>query len=197
MSPKRLLATTTSREAGSRTTRATRASTRQLSIVICGNSAATSSNTVVPQRHPVTQRVGLRRARDVPSAVVARVLEGVADDPLDAVAGEHGGLDGELGRVPAVDAPAGARVLALGVLAHEDDVDVLRGDARERAVHAAQQPRGRRLTYWSKTWRRVRISPHTVTVSGSRGSPTGPRRIASNASSCSGPSAGIIAPSAR
>ena len=78
----------------------------------------------------------------MPAAVVARVLERVADDPLDPVAGEHGCLDGELGRVAAVDVFARARVLALRVLAHEHDVDVLGRDASERAVHAGQQPRG-------------------------------------------------------
>ena len=141
-------------------------------VVMCGNSAATSSNDVVPQRHPVAQRVGLRRARHVPAAVLARVLERVADDPLDAVAGEHGGLDGELGRVPAVDAPAGA------ARTRPRCSRARRRCRRPRAATPASglcTPRssraGRRLTYWSKTWRRVRISPHTVTVSGTRGSP--------------------------
>jgi hypothetical protein len=89
----------------------------------------------------MAQRVGLRRARDVPAVVGAGVLEGVPDDALDAAPGEHGGLDGELGVVAGVDAAARAAVLALGVLADEDDVDVLGPYARQRARHAGQQAR--------------------------------------------------------
>ncbi len=57
---------------------------------------------------------------------LARQLEGEAVDALDADAREHRGLGGDLLRQPLVHAPAGARVLALGVLADDHPVDVLR-----------------------------------------------------------------------
>ena len=79
MSPNRLLATITSSDAGWLTTRATRASISTLSCSISGYSAATCADDLVPERHRVTQRVGLRGAGHAPAPVRARVLERVAD----------------------------------------------------------------------------------------------------------------------
>ncbi len=64
------------------------------------------------------------------------------DDALDARAREHGRLDADLAGMALVRAPADARVLALGVLAHEHHVDVAGRAARKCARHALEQPHG-------------------------------------------------------
>ena len=53
---------------------------------------------------------------------------------------------------------------------------------------------GRTFAYWSSGWQIASRSPHRVMWSGMSGAPTAPNRIASNARSCSAPSAGIITP---
>ena len=80
---------------------------------------------------------------------VARQLEGEADDALGAAAGEHGGLHRDLGLGAPVDAAADLRVLALGVLAHEDDVD------RPSASPPAAWPRRGRARSGAR-WRTAR-----------------------------------------
>ena len=70
-----------------------------------------------------------------------RQPEGEAHDALDAGAGHHRHVGGGLDRVALVDAAADAGVLALGVLAHDDPVQVLGPAALERAVDAGQDAR--------------------------------------------------------
>ena len=99
--------------------------------------------------------------------------------------------------VPAVDAPAGAGVLALGVLAHDHDVDVLGLTPRERALHARQQPRRAEVHVLVEHLAQGQDEPPHVTCVRAPRVAHRAEKIASNAASCSGPSAGIIAPSAR
>ena len=69
----------------------------------------------------------------------ARQLEGVAHHPVDALSGEDALLHHRLLLGAGVDAPAHLGILALVVLAHDDEVDVRRGAARERRGHAPEQ----------------------------------------------------------
>ena len=65
-----------------------------------------------------------------------REHEGVADDSLDAFSREDTRLDCRFARQVGMDAASRAGVLPLGVLAHEDHVDVGRAAASERARYA-------------------------------------------------------------
>ena len=67
------------------------------------------------------------------------MLEGSADDALGAPAGEHVALDDRLVLRPGVEAPAHRRVLAFGILAEDDHVDVSRLLARQGRSHAGIQ----------------------------------------------------------
>ncbi len=71
-----------------------------------------------------------------------RQREGVLDDALDARAREDRRLDADLAGMALVHATADARVLALGVLAHEQHVDVARRAAGQRARDALEQAHG-------------------------------------------------------
>jgi hypothetical protein len=93
---------------------------------------------LVPEDVAVARRVRLRRARDGAAALRGE-LERVRDHAADAHAREDARLQPDLELEPAVRPPADARVLALGVLAHEQHVDG--GRARERRGHAVEQAR--------------------------------------------------------
>lgn len=73
-------------------------------------------------------------------ASLLRLLEAEAQDALDPGTGEDRGLDRDLVRRALVHAPAGAGILALGVLADAEDIEVLRAqralDARQQAMRA-------------------------------------------------------------
>ncbi len=75
-----------------------------------------------PNRH--RDRVRLVDERQVPIRPRARELEGVADDALDARARESHRHLGDLVLATSGD-PAGLPVHVLGVLAHDDEIDVL------------------------------------------------------------------------
>src|SRR6185437_7712989 len=94
---------------------------------------------LVPHDEVVRARVRLRDARQ-PAAAAAGQAEGVADDALDAVAGEDVHLQADLVAHADVHAAAGAGVLALGVLAYAHHVDVGRPPPRQRRRHAGQEP---------------------------------------------------------
>ena len=72
----------------------------------------------------------------------ARVLEGVADDPLDALAGGDVLLDRDLVGRALLEVPADADVGALGVLAEDDEVDV----RRRRSPSSGQSRSSRQRT---------------------------------------------------
>ena len=96
---------------------------------------------LVPEHVAVARGVRLGRARDE-AAPLAGEREGVLDDPLDAGAREDGGLDADLAWMTLMRAAPDARVLALGVLAHEQHVDIAGRAAGQGARHACQQPHG-------------------------------------------------------
>ena len=100
--------------------------------------------------------------------------------------------------VPDVQPAADAGVLALGVLAHADHVDV--GAARgwrSGDVRPGSRRIGRRFTYWSKRCRSGRISSHTETWSGTAGRRSRRGRWRRTAASWSKASASIIRPCAQ
>ena len=70
----------------------------------------------------------------------ARELERELHDAVDALAAEHRLLEHDLALGAFVHAAADRRVLALGVLAHDDEVDVARLAAGERRRDARHQP---------------------------------------------------------
>ncbi len=123
---------------GVRTSRAARASACIRDASTSGYSSADLAEDLVEERHRYADAVGLRGPHEESSPAL-RLLEGVADDPLDPAAGEDALLDGDLVRRALVDPPTRVRVLALGVL--PDDRDVQVAGLRQRALDAPQQPR--------------------------------------------------------
>ena len=118
-----------------------------------------------------------------------RQLEGVAHDPVAALAGE----DRPAGRPapPACPCRAGRRSPSTRPRCSRAR-SPCRCRAGPRPASGERTPlrsrTGRRLTYWWKP-RRIGISsPHSETWSGTPGKPTAPRKIASNARSWSSPS---------
>jgi hypothetical protein len=71
-----------------------------------------------------------------------RQFEREAQDALDAGAGHDGYVRRDFDGVALVHPAAHARVLAFGVLAHDDPVELLRRTALERRVDAGQDARG-------------------------------------------------------
>ena len=95
---------------------------------------------LVPEHVAVAGCVRLRRAReDAPPA--GGELECVAQHALHAVPREDARLHRHLACEASVRTPPNPGVLALGVLAHEQHVDVGRRATGERAWHAVEQPR--------------------------------------------------------
>ena len=92
----------------------------------------------VPEAHGVRPGVGLGGGGDaLLAAPLARQLEGEAHHPLGAHAGDDAGLCGQLVGRAHVQAPAHIGVLALGVLAHDHEVDLFL--VPQRRNHAGQQ----------------------------------------------------------
>src|SRR5207244_4841053 len=83
--------------------------------------------------------VRLGRRRHVLRGTLARQLEGEAKDPVDALAREHRLLEHDLALGAFEHATADRRVLAFGVLAHDDEVDVARLAVGERARDSRHQ----------------------------------------------------------
>ena len=124
MSPNRFEPTTTSKLSGRRTKFMAAASTSSDSVSMAGNSAATSwktrshSTMLNPWAFDLVIEVTLLLA-----IALDGQFEGEAHDPLDAVPGEDRRLDGHFVGCGVIDEAADLRVLALGVLAHDDHVD--------------------------------------------------------------------------
>jgi hypothetical protein len=89
----------------------------------------------------VALRVALGDHRQQLARPRPRQLEGEAHDALDAGAGHDRHVGGGLDRVALVHAAADAGVLAFGVLAHDDPVEVVRTAALQRRVDAGQDAR--------------------------------------------------------
>ena len=125
MSPNRFDPTTTSKLSGRRMKSIAAASTSSDSVSMSGKLRGHVAKRAVPQHHAEALRVGLGDRGDALLLVALdRQLEREAHDPLDAAAGEDRRLDGDLFGLMLVDEAADLRVLALGVLAHDDQVDV-------------------------------------------------------------------------
>ena len=87
----------------------------------------------VPEHHAVALRVGFGDRGDALLLVALhRQIEGEAHDALDAAAGKDGGLDGDLFGLMLVDEAADLGVLAFGVLAHHDEIDIAALGPRQR-----------------------------------------------------------------
>ena len=142
MSPKRLEATTTSSCPGAAPC-APRARPRARARSGCpGWRAATVGGDLVPEHVAVARGVGLGRARDERRAARRRGSKACSTTrSMPARVNTAVSMPTSLG-VALVHAAADAGVLALGVLAHEDHVDVARRTAGERARHALEQPHG-------------------------------------------------------
>ena len=104
-------------------------------IVLCHFAEA-----LVPVWHRDRDAVRLGRRRDPAAPLLARQLEGVAHDAVDAGSRHDGFLHHELAIGAGKHPPAHRGILALGVLAHDDVVDVAALAARERRGHARHQP---------------------------------------------------------
>ena len=79
---------------------------------------------LVPHHHAEALGVRLGHQGEVAAWSLARQLEGEAVDSLDADTGEHGRLGADLDWQAPVRPPAVSGVLALGVLANDDPVDL-------------------------------------------------------------------------
>ena len=148
MSACRLEATITSIAAGLSTMRVVAASTRMRSVFTSGKVLRHFVEDLVPQHHAVALRVRLGDQRQVLARPLARQLEGEAVHALDAAAREGRDLHRDFVRQAGVHAAAGAGILALGVLAHDHPVDLVRvahrrGDAGQQRATAARWRTGR------------------------------------------------------
>ncbi len=93
----------------------------------------------VPEGHGVDDAVRLGRRGEVLLRPSAGEVERVAHDAVHPVAGEDGLLDRDLPLRALEEPAADLRVLTLGVLPHDHEVDVLRRAAGQRRSNARQQ----------------------------------------------------------
>ena len=141
MSPKRLDATMTSNRCGCVTMGAGGVDQDPVELDV-GEVGVHHIDDLVPHDEMVRARVRLGDAREL-AAPRPRERERVADDALDADAREDVHLQADLVAHADVHAPARTGVLALGVLAHADHVDVGRGPACERRATPGRSRIGR------------------------------------------------------
>ena len=127
---------------------------------------------------------------------LAGQLEGEFQDAVDADAREDRLLHHELALGAGEHAAADGGVFALGVLAHDVEVDVAGLAVRRAATGTPGISRtGRRLTYWSNSRRNWSSEPHSEMWSGTfAGQPTAPKKIASCRPIRSFQSSGIMRP---
>ena len=94
----------------------------------------------VPKDHAVALGVGLGDGGDAFAAVAAAgEFEGVADDAFATAAGKDGGLDGDLFGLVVIEEAADLGILAFGVFADDDHVDVAGVAVGERGVDAIEK----------------------------------------------------------
>ena len=134
MSACRLVATIVSSVRGFSTMRMVIASTSILSHATSGKSCATSA--AISSQNTMPCRCALDFVTTVSSLRGPRSgeREGVAHDALDPGAGEDRDLGRHLARQADMGAPALPRIFALGILAHDDPVEIRRRDVAERAA---------------------------------------------------------------
>ena len=125
MSPNMLLVTITSNISGARTICIVSASTNMWKCSMPGYSFATSSNVRSQRSPPKRMTLFLSDMQTDLRPVLLRELEGVADDPLDALARGDVLLHRDLVGRPLLEVAAHADVGAFRVLAEDDEVDVV------------------------------------------------------------------------
>jgi hypothetical protein len=96
-------------------------------------------NTESQKRHRVHDPIRLRRADDFLTALRLREVERESHRALNGHAREVVDLHGRLVASSGVDLAADFRVLTLGVLADNHEVDVARFPIAQRAAHPPQQ----------------------------------------------------------
>lgn len=96
---------------------------------------------LIPEHHAKALGVGLGDAGQMLASCAGK-LEGVADNPFDVEAGEDSGFQSDLVRCSFMDASTDTGVLAFGVLADEDHVDVLWALVAEWSADAGEEPDG-------------------------------------------------------
>ncbi len=95
---------------------------------------------LVPVRHGDRDAVGLRRGRQMLLRRLASELKGELQHAIDADTAHHRLLHHDLALGAAEHAAADRGILALGVLAHDPEVDVAGLSSRQRRRHARHQP---------------------------------------------------------
>lgn len=95
----------------------------------------------VPPRHAHRHAIALGRHGQVLARALAGLLESEAQHTVGAVAGEHRLLHHHLALGTLEHRAAHRGVLALGVFAHDQHVDVAGGPASERGWHAIEEAR--------------------------------------------------------
>ncbi len=94
----------------------------------------------VPEDHAVALGVGLGDGSDAFAAIAAAgEFEGVADDAFAAATGEDRCLDGDFVGLVVIEEAADLRVLAFGVFADDDHVDIAGVAVGERGVDAVEE----------------------------------------------------------
>jgi hypothetical protein len=105
------------------------------------------------------------------------VVEGRADDALDALAGVDVLVDGDLVGGAAAHLAADVDVDPLGVLAKDHEVDVLRAVVLERAQAVVEAAHRAHVGVEVEPEAKAEEDVPRVLVGGTRGSPRAPRRI--------------------
>src|SRR6185437_2055933 len=92
-----------------------------------------------PERHRVIESIRLGRRGDVMAPEAAGQLEGIADDPVRALAGKNGGLDRRL-VLAAPEPAADSGIFAFGIFANDPEIDVAGLLVAHRTAYARQEP---------------------------------------------------------
>ncbi len=139
MSPNRFEATTTSKRSGLRTKCAHRMSMWNWSVRMSRVLLRHRVEALVPVRHRDRDAVRFGRGGHVLRRAPSRELERELHDPVDALAREHRFLEHDFA-LGAFEHPAAhRRILAFGVLADDDEIDVARLAIRERRRDSRHQ----------------------------------------------------------
>ena len=104
-----------------------------------GELLADGVGALVPPRHADGDAVALGGDGELLALAAVGQLEGIAHDAVGAVAGEDRFLDHDLALGAGEQAAAQVGVFAFGVLAHDEEIDVARALAGQRARHAFKQ----------------------------------------------------------
>ena len=140
MSPNRFDATTTLNRSGLSTNSAERISMWYLSHLMSGIILRHRLHALVPVRHGDRDAVRLGGRGEMLLRRLAGELEGEFQHAVDADAGQDGLLHDDFAVGAGKGAAADRRIFALGVLAHDPEIDVARLAVGERRRHARHQP---------------------------------------------------------